>query len=179
MTRRGWAGGLALLEFLAAQPAAARSGVEVAADVLQLALPAAGLGVALGTRDTEGAGQLLVSGGASLVTTEILKVGIDAQRPRGGGGQSFPSGHAAAAFAGASFLARRYGLRVGLPALGAASFVAWSRVHTHDHHVEDVVAGAGISMLSAWLLVQPLPDGLVVLPGAGDGWLGVTLGGRF
>lgn len=156
----------------------AKSEVEVAADALQFVLPALGGGAALAGSDWEGAGQLLRSGSSALALTVALKYSIDAERPNGSG-QSFPSGHTALAFAGASFLTRRYGLRVGLPALGAASFVAWSRVHTRDHHVRDVVAGAGISILSALLLVEPLPEGLELMPGAGDGWLGVTLGGNF
>lgn len=179
MTRRSRRALAAALALLAAGPEAqAKSDVEVAADVLQVALPALGAGVAVAGSDWEGAGQLLRSGSSSLALTLALKYSIDAERPNGAG-ESFPSGHTALAFAGASFLTRRYGLRVGLPALGAASFVAWSRVHTRDHHVRDVVAGAGISILSTLLLVQPLPDGLELLPSAGDGWLGVTLGGTF
>ncbi len=179
MTRRRLAG-IAALALLAAtaRPAQAKSGAELGADVLQLALPAVGLGAAAAGSDWEGAGQLARSSSSALALTYVLKLSIDARRPDGGG-ESFPSGHTAAAFAGASFLTRRYGLRVGLPALGAASFVAWSRVHTRDHHVRDVAAGAGISILSALLLVQPLPDGLQLLPSAGDGWLGVRVGGQF
>jgi membrane-associated phospholipid phosphatase len=164
--------------FALAAPALAKSDVEIAADVLQIALPALAGAGAVGLSDWEGAGQLLRSATSAVVLTTTLKYAIDARRPNGGG-ESFPSGHTTLAFAGASYLTRRYGFRVGLPALGAASFVAWSRVHTRDHHVRDVVAGAGISILSALVLVDPWPDGLVLLPSAGEGFVGASLAGRF
>jgi membrane-associated phospholipid phosphatase len=167
---------LALLSLAA--PAAAKSEVERGADAMQIVLPALGAAAVVATSDWEGGGQLLRSTTASLVVTQALKHAIDARRPNGAG-LSFPSGHTALAFAGASFLTRRYGLRVGVPALGAASFVAWSRVHTRDHHVRDVVAGAGLSILSALVLVDPWPDGLVVLPSAGEGFVGASLAGQF
>jgi membrane-associated phospholipid phosphatase len=151
--RRGWRAA-ALAASLLAAPARGESGAESAADVLQYALPTSAFALVLAQDDLEGGRQLLRS-----TATTALKYAVDAERPNGGG-HSFPSGHTAAAFSGASFIARRYGWRLGLPAYGAASFVAWSRVHTDDHHVEDVVAGAALAILSSALLSEPLPDGL-------------------
>ena len=88
-------------------------------------------------------------------------------------------GAAAAAFAGASFMQRRYGLRVGIPAYGAAAFVAWSRVDADRHHVRDVVAAAGLAVLSSYTLARPLPNNITVLPTADDGVFGLMFSGSW
>ncbi|MES2303925.1 MAG: phosphatase PAP2 family protein [Gemmatimonadota bacterium] len=66
------------------------------------------------------------------------------------GHTSFPSGHSTAAFALATTLGDATGntlARVGLYAL--ATGTAWGRVAEADHWVSDVLAGAGIGILSA------------------------------
>ena len=166
----------ALVWFLAqggAQAASAASeGVERGGDVLQIVLPVTAFAMTFGLKDYEGTRQLTKSFLATMTATLALKVAIDAERPDGGG-QSFPSGHTAAAFAGASFMQRRYGLRVGIPAYGAAAFVAWSRVDADRHHVRDVVAAAGLAVLSSYTLARPLPNNITVLPTADDGVFGL------
>ena len=169
----------AILLLLAAHAAPCRAGadsVERAGDVLQIVLPATAYGMTVAFDDFEGTRQLTRSFLATMTATVALKYAVDAQRPDGGG-QSFPSGHTAAAFAGAAFIQQRYGWRLGIPAYGAAAFVAWSRVDAGRHHVEDVVGGAGLAMLSAWLLTSPLPDGIAVAPAVADGTFGVVLSG--
>jgi membrane-associated phospholipid phosphatase len=155
---------------------ASADGVERAGDVLQIVLPVTAYGMTVAFDDFEGTRQLTRSLLATMTATVVLKYAVDAQRPDGGG-QSFPSGHTAAAFAGASFIQQRYGWRLGIPAYGAAAFVAWSRVDAGRHHVEDVLAGAGLAMLSAYLLTTPLPDGIIISPGVADGTFGVVLSG--
>ena len=54
---------------------------------------------------------------------------------------SFPSGHAAAAFAFATGVAH-VSLRRPLPCAALAALVAYSRIHTGVHYPGDVVAGA-------------------------------------
>lgn len=54
---------------------------------------------------------------------------------------SFPSGHAAAAFAFATGVGHVLP-SAGVPLRGLALLVAWSRVHTGVHYPGDVVAGA-------------------------------------
>jgi hypothetical protein len=82
------------------------------------------------------------------VLTYALKYGINEQRPHHGGGQSFPSGHSAAAFMGAEFIRKEYGWGWGTPALLAASWVGYTRVESYNHYWHDVVAGALIGVLS-------------------------------
>jgi membrane-associated phospholipid phosphatase len=167
---------LALLASFALASGARAESVEKAGDVLQIALPVGGYLLSLGFEDYEGTRQLTRSLLATLTTTYALKYAVDAQRPDGGG-QAFPSGHTAAAFSGAMFVQRRYGLRLGIPALAAASFVAWSRVDAGRHDAKDVVAGAGIAILCSHLLVERLPDGLFIVPVESEGFLGVRLTG--
>ena len=69
--------------------------------------------------------------------------------------QSFPSGHTSAAFSGASFIHFRYGLKYGIPLYCLASFTGYSRIHANKHHIEDVMAGAGIAILSSWYFTSP------------------------
>ena len=75
------------------------------------------------------------------VATYGLKYAIDAERPNGGG-QSFPSGHTASAFMGAEFIRKEYGWGWAIPAFGAASWVGYTRVQSHNHYWRDVIGGA-------------------------------------
>lgn len=78
------------------------------------------------------------------------------KRPDGTDRHSFPSGHASAAFMGAELLRQDYGTWVGLGGYAVASGVGVMRIVSGRHWLNDVVAGAGIGILSAraaeWLL---------------------------
>jgi len=58
-------------------------------------------------------------------------------------------------FSAAEFMRKRYGWEYGVPAYATASFVAYSRVASREHHPQDVVAGAGIGILSSYVFTRP------------------------
>ncbi len=125
-----------------------------AGDLIQIAIPAAGLAATLATSDGKGAIQWLETLGLTLVVTNIGKYSFDRQRPCGGS-KSFPSGHTSAAFAGAGFLFERYGPVAGVPAYILASFVGVSRTESGVHSTDDLLAGASVGQFAAWLFVTP------------------------
>jgi membrane-associated phospholipid phosphatase len=119
--------------------------VQTAGDVGAVLLPAAAAAGALIAKDYRGLRQLTLAYGSTTAVVFILKPLVDRTRPNGGN-HSFPSGHAASAFAGAAFVQMRYGWKLGLPAYAAAAFVAYSRVESKNHYTSDVVAGGAIGI---------------------------------
>ncbi|MEO8036952.1 MAG: phosphatase PAP2 family protein [Acidobacteriota bacterium] len=85
----------------------------------------------------------LLSGGL----TQALKFSVGRRRPDGAR-YSFPSGHASASFATAAVLERRWGWRVGVPAYGAAAYVAASRLSENRHYASDVAFGAALGIVA-------------------------------
>lgn len=87
-------------------------------------------------------------------TTQIMKHCIDERRPDGTDRRSFPSGHSAIAFAGATVLHHEYGhvspwISVGGYAVAAVT--AADRVRRRRHYWHDVAAGAAIGVLATEL----------------------------
>ena len=66
---------------------------------------------------------------------------------------SFPSGHAASAFAAASVLERHFGYRMSVPSMVIATYVATSRLHDNRHFLSDVVFGAALGTATGWTVV--------------------------
>jgi hypothetical protein len=66
---------------------------------------------------------------------------------------SFPSGHAASAFAAASVIERHLGYRFSLPAMTIAAYVATSRLHDNQHFLSDVVFGSALGTATGWTVV--------------------------
>ena len=85
-----------------------------------------------------------------------LKLTVSEWRPDDSDDRSFPSGHAARAFAGAELVRSEYGWPWGVAAYAVATGVSVLRVAGDHHYVHDVLAGAAIGVLSAraayWLL---------------------------
>jgi len=119
--------------------------LETFGDIGQFALPAAALGMTAVYKDGEGALDFIKALAVTEAVTYGLKYTINSERPDGGD-HSFPSGHTAAAFAGAAFIQQRYGWDCGVPAYIAATLVGFSRITSKNHYAQDVLAGAAIGI---------------------------------
>jgi hypothetical protein len=144
--------------------AIAANTLEATGNVLEILLPATGLGATYLYGDRDGRWEWLYSGVTTLGTVEVLKPLTEKTRPSGSGTTSFPSGHTASAFWGAAFLNTRYGPWWGIPAYGLAALTGYSRYRSDAHYADDVLAGASIALLSNWLWVRPLNDRLSIEP---------------
>src|SRR5207244_9529605 len=69
----------------------------------------------------------------SEMLVQTLKFSTHRERPDGSNSQSFPSGHAAITFAGATVLARHLGWKRSALAYAAAPSEATSRLHVPRH----------------------------------------------
>lgn len=85
-----------------------------------------------------------------------IKYSVGEMRPDGTKRNSFPSGHTATAFTGAELVRIEYGNAIGAAAYAVSTAVGVLRVTNNRHWVHDVIAGAGIGILSArvgyWML---------------------------
>jgi membrane-associated phospholipid phosphatase len=121
--------------------------------------------------------------------TSNLKTLTRVERPYGNDFSSFPSQHSSAAFAAATFLHREYGGRSVWYSIGGysvATATATLRVLGNKHWVSDVLAGAGVGIISTqlayWaypavhrLLVRGLNDRAVITPLFSNGATGAAL----
>lgn len=98
-------------------------------------------------------------------TVWVLKLSVDERRPDGGD-HSFPSGHTATAFAGATVLARHGGWRLGVPAYALAVGTGMERIEDRRHFLGDVLVGAGLGYGLARLAMRRRdgPFDLLVAP---------------
>lgn len=100
--------------------------------------------------------QRLYKSGASFIlcsgTTYLLKHSIHKMRPDGTDNRSFPSGHTAIAFSGATVLHKEFGKTspwISVAGYTVATITAVDRIRRNRHHWEDVATGAAIGFLSA------------------------------
>lgn len=70
---------------------------------------------------------------------------------------SYPSGHTATAFMGAELVRREYGTGYGIAAYTVACGIGFMRMYNNRHWLNDVLAGAGIGILSAQIGYWMLP----------------------
>ena len=117
--------------------------------ILNVGLSASGLK----TKNTRAdrLGIFVLGTGIYVVATQSLKYAINETRPNGAE-HSFPSGHAATAFFGATLLAKEYGENYPWIAVGGyaiAGTTAVLRMANNQHWASDVFMGAGIGIASA------------------------------
>jgi len=129
-----------------------------ASDIAVGGLVAWSIAVPLVDRDESGALQAGLSIAAAQGVAQLLKWTVRETRPDGSNDRSFPSGHAATAFAAATSIMRRRGADEGVPAMALAGFTGLARVQADKHYWHDVAAGAAIGGLSGFLLTDALPD---------------------
>ena len=94
---------------------------------------------------------------ALTATAGGLKIIVSERRPDDSDNRSFPSGHAARAFAGAELVRSEYGWTWGAAAYAVATTIGVLRITGNHHYTHDVVAGAAIGFASARLAYWLLP----------------------
>lgn len=125
-------------------------------DFTQFAPLAALYGLRLcGVRSLHGYRDMTMIAGTAYLLTGLSVYGLKSitkiERPDGSAHNSFPSGHTATAFTGAELLRREY--RGISPWIGVAGYIVaagtgFLRMYNNRHWLTDVVAGAGIGILS-------------------------------
>lgn len=110
---------------------------------------------------------------AAVLASEGLKQLVDAKRPDGSGGRSFPSTHAAAAFSIAAMKADWHPGEAWLW-YGGASLIAASRVTLEKHRVSEVLAGAALGWGTTQLELKQ-KHGLILQPLIGSDGSGLML----
>ena len=100
-------------------------------------------------------GQALILGTAYAlmgISVSTIKHTTKVERPDGSTFNSFPSGHTATAFVGAEVLRREYwhvSPWIGMAGYAVAAGTGFLRMYNNRHWLTDVLAGAGIGILSA------------------------------
>ena len=103
--------------------------------------------------------RLLASAGMSYAIMAIMVNGIKytakEMRPDGSSANSWPSGHTATSFVGATLLHKEYGLTrspwFSIAGYGVATATGVMRVLNNRHWVSDIMSGAGIGIMSTEL----------------------------
>ncbi|MFI3332402.1 MAG: phosphatase PAP2 family protein [Rikenellaceae bacterium] len=103
---------------------------------------------------------LLMASLTSLMVVHGTKEFVGRRRPDTGASTSFPSGHTATAFMGAEMLHQEYGhhsIWISISGYTLATITAYMRVYNERHYIGDIVAGAGIGILSTRLAYWVAP----------------------
>lgn len=93
-------------------------------------------------------------------TVYLLKYTVKEKRPTYDKYDSFPSGHTAAAFGGATFVHFRYSLNNAKYLYLLSILTAFSRVYSQKHHIQDVIASIGLSFVSSYIFVRKKNDNI-------------------
>lgn len=178
--RRSAASAACLLLGMAALPAHADTSDHQAAlfasgdgNILYLA---AGVGLPLlsdGRYGTRHALRVADALGTSVLLSEAIKLLVKEKRPDSDAHDSFPSGHATAAFAVATVESDLHPRQAAYWYLSAA-LISYSRVRLRRHTTADVVAGAALGLGTARVEVAQ-PRGLILSPFIMRGGLGMMM----
>jgi hypothetical protein len=106
--------------------------------------------------------------GAAVMTTKKF---TREWRPDGSNQMSFPSGHTATAFAAAEFMRREYqdvSMWYGVAGYAMAVTTGYMRMYNNRHWFGDVVAGAGVGILSTDLAYFLYPKAKRIFTGKKD-----------
>lgn len=125
-------------------------------DFTQYAPMAATYGLNLcGIKGKHGYGDLTIILGTAYAlmgtTVYAMKNITKVERPDGSARNSFPSGHTATAFMGAELLRREYwdvSPWIGVAGYAVAAGTGFFRMYNNRHWLTDIIAGAGIGILS-------------------------------
>lgn len=145
-------------------------------DVGVYTLVGAGLALPAVRQDWQGFRQAAYSIGTAEGLAILGKAVVHERRPDNSDNNSFPSGHAALAFASATTMYRRYGWQTGVPAYALATLTAYARVDARKHHWYDVVAGAAIGTGSGWFFTNAFNNKVQLVPWADSKSVGVLVG---
>jgi membrane-associated phospholipid phosphatase len=97
-----------------------------------------------------------------MAVTEGLKALVKEKRPDSNEHDSFPSGHATAAFAVATAQSALHP-RQAIFWYAGATVISWSRLRLNRHHPQDVIAGAAIGFgMTRWEMSEH--HGLILQP---------------
>lgn len=75
----------------------------------------------------------------------------------------------------ATTLNLRYGWKYGLPAYAIATLVGEGRIQANRHHLKDVLAGATIGSISAWIFTDSFAENVQVVAWADRHEAGLTV----
>jgi len=109
------------------------------------------------------------------ILVEPIKLATWRLRPDGSNHQSFPSGHAAVTFAGATVLERHLGWKKAALAYLIASYVASSRLHDNRHYLSDVVFGAAVGTIAGRTVTEHGRETWTIVPEAVPGGAGILV----
>lgn len=130
-------------------------------DYLQYLTAATYLGLgAVGVKGRNSFKERLAAGVTAYIVmaavTNVAKYTFREKRPNSGGRHSFPSGHTATVFTGAELMRIEYGNGIGAAAYTFGAAVGFLRLYNSRHWLHDVIAGAGVGIISArigyWML---------------------------
>ena len=126
---------------------------------------AAGIGLPLLTDGKDGKNHALRTAdalGTSILLAEGLKNIVREKRPDASSRDSFPSGHATAAFAVAT-MESEFHPKQAIFWYAGATYISYSRVRLNRHYTQDVIVGAALGYFTARLEISR-PRGLILSP---------------